>query len=242
MEKFEQKNDRLEHKRELAEKEFEISRAAFEKLLKQLMPALKEHKYNIVIGDDASGRVPTLIFGGLIREINQQDKLEPPKVLFFAAGRRESKRSQKKVKQGITKHLLGLEKGGEINPEKSRTLIVTEHMDTGKSLEYLAEAVKAAGLSCDAASLTSELNIEDYKFNKSKKLQGSKLYIGEQKEWTPPFYGKRNLSGVIKKEKRVKFFRKAKIFSEPVRGRGIKETREENVKDMIDYLFRLYES
>ena len=164
------------------------------------MPALKEHKYNIVIGDDASGRVPTLVLSGLIREINQQDNLEPPKVLFFAAGRRDSKRIEKKVKRGITEHLLGLEKKGEINPEKSRALIVTEHMDTGKSLEYLTEAVKAAGLSCDAASLTSESDIEDYKFNKSKKLQGSKLYTGKQ-IGVPPFYGKsRKFSGVLKQK------------------------------------------
>lgn len=229
MEKFEQKRDNME-----IEKEFESSRAAFEKLSKQLMPALKEHKYNIVIGDDASGRVPTLVLSGLIREINQQDKLKPPKVLFFAAGRRESERIKKKVKRGITEYLLGLEKKGEINPEESRALIVTEHMDTGKSLEYLTEAVKAAGLFCDAASLTSELNIEDYKFNKSKKLQGSKLYIGEQKEWTPPFYGSPELSGVVKKE------RKAKIFSEPTRGvERVEETRK-NTKDMIDHLLRLY--
>ncbi len=66
--------------------QFEKARPYFENLVKQLIPYIRRHEYNLIIGDDVSNRLPTLVLGGLLKEIYQEDKVRPPQILFFAAG------------------------------------------------------------------------------------------------------------------------------------------------------------
>jgi len=38
------------------------------KIIEQIQDRIEREEYGIIIGDDASGRIPTLIIGGLIRK------------------------------------------------------------------------------------------------------------------------------------------------------------------------------
>lgn len=237
MEKFKEKIEpkRIE-KPEIQPPEFNIeafkeSKKSFENLTKELLPAIRSHEYNVVVGDDISGRLPTLVIGGLLRKIYKNDMVPEPRVLFFAAGRRETE-DEKIVQQGITNRLNKLIKEKKIN-SNDRALIVTEYVQTGESVTYLARAIKDAGLDCDIATLINCSENND--FLKDNIFRDTKFYSGGRKK-KPFFWSSKFLSGVRKKEGRI-----FSLPNESWRGSDpVREARQE-AKKMADYLYQIYD-
>jgi len=79
-------NDKIK-RNEIENKFLKESIVAFKLLINKLFFDIKNHKYNILIGDDVSGRIKTLIIGGLMKLIYLQDKTKPLDILFLAGSR-----------------------------------------------------------------------------------------------------------------------------------------------------------
>jgi len=214
------------HPPEFKLEEFEQSREEFESLVKQLAPAIKNHEYNIIVGDDASGRIPTLVLGGLMKEIYKKDKVIPPQILFF--GGRHLIYEENLVSDFFQK----LEKQTEIKISSSRALVATEYMYTGTTIVSFVKTFKKLGLSCDVAALSAE-GPERYYKDKSGYL--NKIYIGNALGGASPFYGSRIYAGAKQRPE-------DKIFSSPLRVyRELVIAARKDAKRMIDYLKQIYD-
>jgi len=62
----------------------EQQQLASELILEQARESIDKGEYNILIGDDASGRVPTLIFRRVLQDVYKEKGYDAPKTLFFA--------------------------------------------------------------------------------------------------------------------------------------------------------------
>lgn len=234
MKSFEQPRIKKEKEAEIEAPEFEMedfeaTKYHFANLAKQLTPAIYNHEYNLVMGDDASGRIPTLVIGGLMKEIYSEDKVKSPEILFLA-GQGLATEGEKKE---LDNYLQKIIKEKKINPEKTKVLIVTEYMHTGGNVAYLFGGLTRAGLSCDVATLSTYLSAKSIYKNRPS-LKDVKMYIGEE-GGRLRFWGERQISGVIKKDSGI-FTAKTK-FDNPIR---LKQAREE-VKKMIACLKQIYD-
>lgn len=58
-------------------------RGSMEKLLDQLRPHIEGGEYQLIVGDDASGRIPTLIFRRIIKAIYEEKGYPKPETAFL---------------------------------------------------------------------------------------------------------------------------------------------------------------
>lgn len=158
---------------------FEMDDAFFEleSLILPLTEKLKENidkgEYDMLLGDDASGRIPTLILRGIINERNR--KLHPElrsseseiKTRFVAGGQLKNKDVLKDVVKEI---------GSEV---KKKVLVVTEYISSGRSMEKFSTALKELNIPFDIATLRSEFDAGESNFDKlSNKLKDVGEFLG----------------------------------------------------------------
>lgn len=244
MEKFESEkklNIKKDNEAEIQPPEFEIeefekARESFENLTKELVPALKDHKYDLIIGDDASGRIPTLVIGRLMKEIYREDKAKSPEILFLAG----KERTTNEEKEELDNYLQKIIKEKKINPEKTKVLLVSEYISEGKHAANFIDVFKRAGLSCDIATLLIHDSSDNHK--NSRKLGGTKMYIGEHRDDTTDenceklrFWAWPGLSGVRKEY--VGIFAVRSLFRDNA---SFFQARKE-VKKMTSYLKQIYD-
>ncbi|MEK7463307.1 MAG: hypothetical protein AAB621_03040 [Patescibacteria group bacterium] len=158
MEKFGKINQKESGPETKPEYFFEAEFKELELLVLPLIEKLKENidkgEYDMLIGDDASGRIPTLILRGIInsrkRELNPYLKSSESeiKTRFVAGGQLRS-----------TEQLISVIE--KLKPEvKNKVLIVTEYISSGRSMEKLSSALKGLGIPFDIATLKSEFDGE----------------------------------------------------------------------------------
>jgi hypoxanthine-guanine phosphoribosyltransferase len=159
-------------------------------LTEQLQERLESAEYSHVIGDDSSGRIPTLIIKDVIEKIYENNG-SPQLTVRFLAGSRYANDPVAK------KDTIGEYLDKEINPPTGkRVLIVTDVIDTGSGLIPLTQALKEKGIIYDVATLfmyepNHKLQIED-------KL-GGKIILGSQDTFhTPRIFKSSEYSGVEK--------------------------------------------
>ena len=158
---------------------FEIEDAflELESLILPLIEKLKENidkgEYDVLLGDDASGRIPTLILRGIINERNRKRHPEfksselEIKTRFVAGGQLKNK---DKLKDAIK------ESGLEV---KKKALVVTEYISSGKSMEKFSTALKELNIPFDIAVLKSEFSGANSDFQKlSDKLKDIGVLLG----------------------------------------------------------------
>jgi hypothetical protein len=181
MEKFEKvnkKESRLETKPEYF---FEAEFKELELLVLPLIEKLKENidkgEYDMLIGDDASGRIPTLILRGIINERNSGSQI---KTRFVAGGQL---RSSVELKATI----------GKIKPEiEKKALVVTEYISSGRSMEQLSKILKELEIPFDIAALKSEFDGEISVLQKlSDKLKDIGVFFGITDQ--RPEFGRNNI-------------------------------------------------
>jgi len=233
MEKFEEKIEQKKEKEaeiqppEFEIKDFENSRKSFENLIKQLSPAIRNHEYNLLVGDDVSGRIPALILGGVMKDIYKREKIESPQILFFGGDKRPISDSSK-----LSNYFRNLIDKKKINPENIKALLITDNIETGRTIDYFTEALSEVGLSCDIAAVSSDISTDEISRRWSG-FQKRKACIGNFGEGIY-FYGKKDLGGVEKNT--------GEIFSKRLLGdrdKTIKARRD--VGKMVAYLKQIYD-
>lgn len=152
-------------------------------LLKEMLGNIEKGEYDLIIGIDSSGRIPTLIVSKFIRHIYSNKGL-PPQDTRFVAGNISKENAEEKIK--------------EWNPQK-KVLIIEDTISTGDSIRFLCQALRELKISFDIATVgnlgvysdTSELT------ERLKDTLGVKhIYFGTAK--SPNIYTRRYLSGVQK--------------------------------------------
>jgi len=211
--------------------DFEATKYYFANLAKQLTSAIRNHEYNLVIGDDASGRIPTLVIGGLMKEVYREDKANPPHILFLTG-----KSLLKKEEQAdLDSYLHTIIKQQGINSENSKILLVTEYIEGGRHVANFIDAFKRVGLSCDVATLLTRKSPEYYR--DSPDFKDVKTHIGDSRSrGILAFLQRPGLSGVTKPRSGI-FAMRSKLND----SQYIKQVRESDVKKMVDYLKQIYD-
>lgn len=116
--------------------------------LQSLLSKMKSHiihgKYTVMIGDDASGRIPALI----INKVQNMCHTDVRTPLFFLAGSRKTKTIE--AKKAEIKEFLKQ----KIHIPKSVTvLVVTEYIHHGGSLSLLTDVLRSCNIAYDVCTI-----------------------------------------------------------------------------------------
>lgn len=74
--------------------------APLRRIIEQLKERLKRGDYGLIIGDDASGRIPAIILGNFIKKISEQNGLNGPETIFIPGGLNKDKAEEFFKKNG----------------------------------------------------------------------------------------------------------------------------------------------
>jgi len=116
---------KTEEQSEIRHKEIAELEAPIFKIFKEILPTLEKGEYDLIIGIDASGRIPTLIIDKLVNYVYTKNSQEFPKTRFLAgSGSKED--AEEYIKTW--------------DPRK-KVLIVEDTILTGTSVKFLTEVL-----------------------------------------------------------------------------------------------------
>ncbi|MBI2120590.1 MAG: hypothetical protein HYT94_03130, partial [Parcubacteria group bacterium] len=195
-ESFPQTNEKAITAEKLNFQGIEKLRMPMENIVRQISPQIEAGEYQLIIGDDASGRIPALIMKKIIGAVYKEHKFPLPKTAFIAGSRDLEGWWEKNKKQKRISDYFGRMKKDiirESNNSLLKALVVTEVIQTGKSLDPIIIALKkhkidfdvvSAGLCCEPSEI---VEIGD-RFGK-KVIYGTDEFVGGLRS---------SFSGVIK--------------------------------------------
>lgn len=183
----EQTGQEVELLEEIAELEKPIK-----KIIEKIKFRIESGEYGLIIGDDASGRVPALILGNFIKKISEIRGATKPNVIFIPGKLSDfSYDSVDELKAHLEK--WGLREG-------KRVLIATDTVKSGESLEVLVKLIKISGYECDIATIGLEdpiVKMIERKINLGSTKIISGRYQNKDNPHTPRIY-KSDSRGVSK--------------------------------------------
>ena len=159
-----------------------------EGIISQLKEKIDSGYFELIIGDDASGRVPALILKKVFDKIYTEKGFEKPDLKFFAGAKGTLHKSRRDQNQ---KDITELAK--QFGKPGAKTLLVTEYLKTGLGLQSMANALKDAGLDVEIATLSEYPESLDM----IKKNLPFPIHSGDV-GYAPDIYGEYQLGGVIK--------------------------------------------
>lgn len=174
-------------------------------LLEQLKDKINAGEYGLIIGDDASGRIPTLVFSNVINSIYKESDRSKIDTRFIAGSKFVSEDKLDIKKDLIKNYLQKLDLQEEKN---KKVLVVTEAILEGKGMKLLADILLNLGLGFDIATVSflQEKDRTPEKIKEVKKYLGADVYYGATGDIVN-LYHNRGISGVHKDP--------GKLFAEP---------------------------
>lgn len=149
---FEKEQGKAVESRKLHFEEIEELREPIRSLLSELRDKIDAGKYGLIVGDDASGRIPTIIFNKIIGGLYKTRGIKLPQTLFFAGSRSFSSEELERKTLAVSNNL-------QENIRKSRidknleALIVTDTIATGSSLKHICKALEENGIRFDIVTI-----------------------------------------------------------------------------------------
>ncbi len=150
-------------------------------LEKGIEQKIENHEYDLLIGEDASGRIPALVFDQIFKKVYGE---ENPKLLFMAGAR--YKYGNSKISREFTEYVKMNASG------KKKALIVTDFVETGGSISAICNALKNNDIEYDIASCAI-YNEKEFEYTPEVK---DHIYFGSFGK--PEIFHQPNLSGVLK--------------------------------------------
>lgn len=119
-------------------------------VLSQIRPDVENGLYNLIIGDDITARIPTIVLSGAVTNIYEQHGYEHPSTIHVAG---------RGVEVGFVSPIMRRnfeEEMATVPPDRlsGRTLLVTETTETGATVSAFGKLLQEQGLEFDVASLT----------------------------------------------------------------------------------------
>lgn len=196
-----EKNDPLtaEEREVLLELEEPLAR-----VLEKLRPELERGEYRLIIGDDASGRIPALIVGEVVRKLCEEKGFPKPLIRFVAGSTglssydEESKFAKvrdffRAVKDDIESEKQKEKRSFFKSQQKWKALIVTDIVASGASVGVLVNALRENGIVGDIATVSMLNNTMEESL--SRKLRTK---VVGRSDYPPGIYRKERLHGVSK--------------------------------------------
>lgn len=186
------------------------------KILEELRPQIDNGAYGIIIGDDASGRLPAVIMSDVVDAIYRKDGKKSPIVRFIAGARNLMGHSLGSEDARAKKHAFDLQiermisdAGLSDSPEQeTRVLIVTDYVVNGISSRFLNGGLYLKKLPADIATIALGSNTKLKYLNYT---DGTTLVSGGI-IGAPSIYGKRDMSGIVKQGKQLFSESTRKVF------------------------------
>ncbi len=172
-------------RREIAELEKPIQR-----ILEQMLWKIEAGDYDVIIGDDASARVPTRILEKVVKNIYDTHHFEYPQIKFIAGSSWIHEEELKVKKEKILEYLNNLGLGEKTN----RVLIVTDIISSGQSILAIGESLADLGVYFDVALMGFPIS-DDVVRIKIEHLGHGIVYAGRSQA---EIYQKGLISGVAK--------------------------------------------
>src|SRR3990167_9777583 len=123
--------------------------ASLEQPLTVLVDQLKLHfengEYSLLIGDDTSGRLPTLAVHKVVDYVCDLRGLLKVATFFIQAGRY--------VDEETIRHQVESLKSRYVTHENNKALLITEYIKSGESIKRLTEILRDNGISFDIAAV-----------------------------------------------------------------------------------------
>lgn len=128
--------------------------APLKMILAELHEQINGGAYSVIIGDDVSGRVPTLVLAGVIRKIYERDNRLAPEVRFIAGSTWLSDEKKKSEKIDAIADVVerAMESAKSKDLVDGRVLFVTELIAQGRTVLAFAKACEKVGLRFDIAT------------------------------------------------------------------------------------------
>lgn len=245
---FEKSQIKLEQEPVKTENEIKHERVAelelpIKIIIEKIRSRIENGEYGLIIGDDASGRIPALILGNFMKEIYSQKGYVKPNIIFIPG---------KMDTISVTKEELGdyIEEWG--TTKDKRVLIVTDTVLTGGSLEALVWLLKKGGYVCDIATIGIERPIKHF-INRKINLGSTKIISGQydsddirgkgRYKHIPRIYGSQ-LSGVRKEsgQYRSKVLKNEDVYIEKIKHQiqDNVNTARDDVKTIVNRLVDWY--
>lgn len=138
-------------KREFAFKEIEELREPLQEVLGKIREKIDGHQYDLIIGEETSGRIPTLVVTRLMKRLyGETEKLQ---ALFFAGGRSvHNAAAMEKKYEGIQQSLKKV-----LDSQNAKeALVVTDTILSGGSVQPITDSLKQLGKRFDLLALGHE--------------------------------------------------------------------------------------
>ncbi len=189
-------------------------------LLLKLKENIERGDYQLIIGEDASGRIPALIMRKVINHIYDKHDFPHPQMRFVSgfSGQEEDSYKIQALKDNLS-DFVG-----------AKALVVTEHIASGHSMYQLKTFLESAGIECDLASLALQKDVGYYP------ELGDDLYYAKEERSSPLIYGRYNMGGVHKKPENPYATRHANSEEDVVKARSDIENVANNIIDWYDSL------
>lgn len=193
----------IETKHDFYHTEISELQEPLESIVEQLQESIEHGDYSTIIGDDASGRIPTLILERIISGIYSDRGLPRTKTLFLTgsgSGGYELTHDEKFRKGSQIYRLLYKSQKSAMPHQGGRALIVTESIRSGRSLAPLTDELHRLSIDFDIAAVGIDPFFSPENPQVEKKILeerlGTRLFFGMRR--TPSIYGRYNIAGVQK--------------------------------------------
>lgn len=120
-------------------------------LIFQLKTPIKEDRFALLVGDDSSGRIPTLVIRSIINELHRRDENRSIPTFFLQGVPGLEFRTPKNNKM-----VENFKKAIELQKEtlgNKKALIITEKMESGKRMSSIVRELRIIGVPYDIAAV-----------------------------------------------------------------------------------------
>jgi hypothetical protein len=167
--------------------DLEVATDAMSNLVQELAPGIKSGRWDSLIGDDASGRLPALVIGKIMDRYAREHGTPQPERVFVAAG----KIRPGEEPDGFTNQAANRQKfvtlrrhiGDSRERLGERALVVTEHVK-GNGITMLGKALHDNGVDFDLAVVdtryTADKMLEAWRGYFPDEFAGTELYKGSE--------------------------------------------------------------
>ncbi|HEY4478308.1 MAG TPA: hypothetical protein VI775_00495 [Candidatus Paceibacterota bacterium] len=213
------------------------------KIIEQIQDRIEREEYGIIIGDDASGRIPTLIIGGLIRKVMKIEGKLVPNITFVPGKIDILLNPIDEFREFINK--FGYKDGKKV-------LIITDTVLSGESLRTIIKCLRKMSIEVDVATIGLEDGLYYDDTHHAGSVMGVDLFSGGYVnvnnvglKHTPRIYDNKDMSGVYKLENKAQSSRRLKdrVFdsSEGDRVQALIGEARKDVEILVDKLFKWYQ-
>lgn len=154
---------------------------------------LKErlNTYDTIISDDASARLVSLIVRKIVNKEREKAAKKSAETFFVASGRHSSEKVDAAIREFIRKELS---RKGTLG----KTLLVTEFIDSGHSIDKLASILEESGIDFDIAAVSVKRDpVKEPLDSIYGKLQ-NKIIYGDVSSIGASLHGRPEYAGVTK--------------------------------------------